>query len=239
MILNIDENRYSRRAVSARRKFLKNFFYFAIICAVSYRLGYESVRSREEAYRKQVESTQKGQGDLESTITSLRSDLQSSQVRYQQLLDKYETDVPKGNHKYLSDMVKHQLDLGIQPERLVSLIRSTRPPQNCDKPVVRRFVMSTPNYTGPKSAVSFMNGAIEVGGIGQSAVSSSGSLEAWYDPNKPVEITFKTTGGKIVKKDGLLPIYHSIIMGNKEVRFTLASGARSFLNVTTDYCDYP
>ena len=239
MILDIDEGRYSKRAVRARRKFIKSIIFTIIVCTISYRLGYESIRSREEAYRKQMVSTQQGQEGIEDVITSLRSDLQSNKVRYNQLLEKYNNDIPKGNYKYLSDMIKHQLDLGIKPERLANLIRSTRPPQNCVKPVVKRFVMSTLAYKGPKSEVSFMNGAIQISGIGESAVNEKGKKEAWYDPSKPIEIVFKITGKKKVVKKGLLPIYHSVIMGNKEFRFTLAGGARSFLNVTADHCDYP
>jgi len=239
MILDIDEGRYNKRALKGRKRLFRSFLITIILCVVSYKMGYESVRSREEAYKKQVENVQQGRGELENQITSLISNLQSSDVRYKQLLEKYEANMPKGNHKYLAALVKQQLDLGMNTERLAQLIRSTRPPQNCSKPVIKRFVMVNPNYQGPDSDVSFANGAVTISGKGESAVNSYGKLEAWYDPSKSVEVTFKTTGGKIEKKQGLLPIYHSIISGNTEYRFTLAAGEQSFLNVTVDSCDYP
>lgn len=239
MILDIDENRYNKKAMKGRKRLFRFIVFVILMCAISYKMGYESVRSREEAYKKQMENVQEGRSDLENRITSLISDIQSFEIRYKQLQEKYDQTIPKGNHKYLSDLIKQQLDMGMQPDRLAQLIRSTKPPQNCSKPVVKRFVMVTPNYEGPDSNVSFANGAVTISGVGQSAVNSYGKLEAWYDPSKPIEVVFKTVGGKLDKKQGLLPIYHSIVLGNTEYRFTLAAGEQSFLNATVDSCDYP
>src|SRR5690606_4668415 len=107
------------------------------------------------------------------------------------------------------------------------------------EPQAKRFVVKTPVYSGPHGTVSFGNGAITVTGEGEPAVSAAGEAEAWYDPGKPVKITFIEIGGKQTVKEGLLPIQHSMVLGNKEYRFTVAAGERSFISVTSDSCDYP
>ena len=229
--------RYRRRAEEARRRAVLFILVIGTLCGIAYWWGVENVRSGETAYKQQAQKLQEERGALEATITSLRSDLQSTQVRYQQLEAKYQQDAPTGTFKQLTDIVKKQLDSGIKPERLVSVIQSVRPPKNCTTPVTKRFVMQTQVYKGPHGNVTFGNGIITVTGEGEPAVSQSGSAEAWYDPGKPVSISFVQTGGKETVKKGLLPIEHSMMIANKEYRFTVAAGERSFISVTSDTCD--
>ncbi len=229
--------RYRRRAAETRRRVVLFFVVLGTLCGFAYWWGGENVRSGETAYKQQAEKLQTERDTLEQTITSLRSDVQSTQVRYEQLSAKYQQDAPTGTLKQLTEMVKKQLDSGIQPERLMSVIQSVRPPKNCIPPVTKRFVMQTPVYKGPHGNVTFGNGIITVSGEGEPAVSQTGSAEAWYDPGKPVSITFVQTGGKELVKKGLLPIEYSTVIANKEYRFTVAAGERSFISVTSDSCD--
>lgn len=231
--------RYSRRASERRRKFF--FVAFGLFClaAVSYWWGGEHVRSSEVAYKQQALKLQEERAMLEQAITTLRSDVQSTQVRHQQMEAKYLAEVPQGEFKTLTDLVKKQLDAGIKPQRLAFVIEAARPPKNCTEPVVKRFVVKTPIYSGPHGSVAFGNGVVTVTGEGQSAISPSGQKEAWYDPGKPVKIVFVEIGGKETVKEGLLPIQHSLVVGSKEYRFTVAAGDRSFISVTSDSCDYP
>jgi hypothetical protein len=231
--------RYRRRAEEGRRRFILFLLVVGILSSIAYWRGAENVRSDGSAHQQQSIKLQEEREGLEQTITSLRSELQSTQVRYQQLEEQYKQDVPAGPLKQLTGLVKKQLDSGINAERLSSAINSARPPKNCNPPAVKRFVIKTPVYSGPHGTVSFANGTITVTGQGEPAVGSTGSPEAWYDPGKPVSISFIQTGGKETVKKGLLPIQHSIVIANKEYRFTVAAGERSFISVTSDTCDYP
>jgi cell division protein FtsB len=231
--------RYRRRAEEGRRRFILYASVIGVLCSIAYWRGAESVLSSESAYQQQAMKLQGERAGLEQTITSLRSEVQSTQVRYQQLEAKYAQEVPTGALKQLTDLVKKQLDSGIEAERLTSAINAARPPKNCSEPAVKRFVIKTPVYSGPHGSVSFANGTITVTGQGESAVSPAGSPEAWYDPGKPVSISFILTGGKETVKNGLLPIHHSLVIANKEYRFTVAAGEHSFITVTSDSCDYP
>lgn len=231
--------RYRKRSSEKRRRFVLVLLFLSALSGISYWWGGENVRSSEVAYKQQALKLQEERGMLEQTITSLRSDVQSTQVRYQQLETKYQLEVPQGDFKKLADIVKKQLDSGIKPERLAFVIDAARPPKNCTEPAVKRFVVKTPVYSGPHGTVSFGNGVITVTGEGQSAINAAGHQEAWYDPGKPVKIVFIEIGGHQKVKEGLLPIQHSIVVGNKEYRFTIAAGERSFIAVTGDSCDYP
>lgn len=228
-----------RRQAERRRKIIFRAIVFALICAFFFWWGGENVRSSEVAYKtraKQLESEREG---LEEKITSLQSEVQSTTIRYQQLEAKYQQEVPQGAFKDLTDLVKKRLDAGIKPERLSFIIDQASPPKNCTAAQAKRFVVKTPVYSGPHGTVAFGNGAITVTGEGKSAIGSTGSPEAWYDPGKPVTVKFIELGGKETVKDGLLPIQHSMVVGNKEHRFTVAAGERSFITVTSDSCDYP
>ena len=233
------EDRYRKKVNDTRNRILKNIIIISLLCGISYKIGYESVKSRETAYKTQMNIVSKDRSELEQIITSLRSDLQSSKLRYKILEEKYNNEIPTGNFKILSDLLKRQLDAGISVKRLHSTITSARPPKNCTKARKKRFVMRTPVYKGAHGEVSFANGAIRISGDGEAAINSSGKLEAWYDPGKKVKITFETTGGEKIVKNNLLPIYHSVVIGDKEYRFTISKGERSFINVTSDSCDYP
>lgn len=229
--------RYRRRAAETRRRVFSSVIVVGTLCGIAYWWGGESVKSGEAAYKQQAQKLQEDKSALEQEVTSLRSEVQSTQVRYQQLDARYQQDTPTGTFKQLTDVVKKQLDAGIKPERLFSVIQSVRPPKNCSEPVTKKFVMQTQVYKGPHGNVTFGNGVITVSGEGEPAVSQSGSAEAWYDPGKPVSISFTQTGGKEIVKKGLLPIEYSTVIANKEYRFTVAAGERSFISVTSDSCD--
>lgn len=230
----------SRRRIEQRNR--RVFLVVAFIgglCAASYWWGGERERTSQMAYKEQAMRLEKKHAEMEQEMTGLRSQVQSTNVRYQQMEEKYKTEVPQGVYKQLADLVKKQLDAGIKPERLSFVIEAARPPKNCTAPVSKRFVVKTPVYSGPRGAVSFGNGVVTVGGEGESSVNSGGQPEAWYDPGKQVKIVFTEIGGKKTVKEGLLPVQHSLVVGNKEYRFTVAAGERSFISVTSDTCDYP
>jgi len=231
--------RHRRRQQQKRRKVMWIFLFLLALAGTSFWWGAETERTSQMAFKEKASSLEKERAGLENMITTLRSEVQSTQVRYQQLEAKYQQEVPQGAFKNLTDLVRKQLNAGIKPERLAFVIDAARPPKNCSEVSVKRFVVKTPVYSGPHGTVSFGNGVVTVTGEGAAATSGSGMPEAWYDPGKPVKIIFIEIGGKQTVKEGLLPIQHSLVVGSKEYRFTVAAGERSFISVTSDSCDYP
>lgn len=231
--------RYRQRSAERRRKIFMGTIILAAVFYAGYVTGSETVLSSQVAYKKQAEKLQSERAGLERQITDLQSQVQSTQVRYTQLEELYKKEVPTGKLKILTDLARRQLENGLSAERLEFVLGAARPPRNCTQPQTKRFVVKTPVYSGPDGYVSYGNGAITITGKGDSAFSSTGQAEAWYDPGKPVTITFTQLGGREIVKTGLLPITHSLVTGGREFRFTVAAGERSFIAVTADSCDYP
>ena len=138
----------------------------------------------------------------------------------------------------LVTLVREQLEQGMDAERLSFVIRSARPPTGCSEPQSKRFVIKTPAYSGPDSVTSVADGKIKVSGVGKSAKNAKGLPEAWYDPSKSIDIYF-VNGEKREVKKGTLPIRYSTVVGNREYRFTIEKGPRSFAKVVYDSCAYP
>jgi hypothetical protein len=104
---------------------------------------------------------------------------------------------------------------------------------------VKRFVVSTPAYKGPKSEITIAEGALVMRASGVSSTNASGQPEAWFDPTQEVTFEFTMQGGAVETKSGVMPFNHSIVVGNREYRLAISEGARSFAKVTLDSCDYP
>ena len=192
---------------------------------------------------QQLEEHRTQNEQMQTTLTELSAEAQTAVMRYDQLQETYQQAIPAGPVEGLVTLVKKQLDEGMDPQRLEFVIRSARPPRNCTEPETKRFVIATAANAGPASQVEIAEGAIVIKGSGVSATNAKGAAEAWYDPSKSValEITLKDgiNEPKLEKKAGVMPLHHSVVAGNREYRFTIEEGARSFAKVVFDSCDYP
>ena len=176
--------------------------------------------------------------DLQDSLTELRAEALSANTRFEQIKKEYNELVPEGPMQELTALIRGQLDKGMDPQRLGFFIRSARPPSGCTDPETKRFVVSTPANRGPASIVSVAEGGVKITGAGKSARNDAGQAEAWFDPAQPITVEF-VSGGGLDKKTGVLPLQHSLVHGNREYRFTIEQGARSFAKVVFDSCSYP
>ena len=159
-------------------------------------------------------------------------------MRYEKLQEEVQSVLPEGPVQDLVSLVREQLKQGMDPERLSFVIRSARPPTGCVDPQSKRFVVNTPAYNGPKSIALIADGLIEISGSGSSARNSKNKPEAWYDPAKRVGINFKHNN-KVETKKGTLPLRYSVVSGDREYRFTIEAGTKSFARIMYDSCSYP
>lgn len=231
--------RYRKRATDRIGGFVIALSIIGVIFGFGFWLGQERARYGAGAYKVKAEELAQQNQALEQELVDLRSQTQTATARFEQLQETFDATVPEGPVRDLLDLVKKQIDEGRDPERLAFLIRSARPPRNCSEIDTKRFVVSTPSYTGPDSQITLADGSIVITGDGASAMNDKGQPEAWYDPNKSVGLKFTTVGGQSEAKKGVLPIHHSVVVGDREYRFTISDGARSFAKVTFDSCDYP
>ncbi|GAB4353357.1 MAG: hypothetical protein Kow00114_02570 [Kiloniellaceae bacterium] len=178
---------------------------------------------------------------LQQQSAALALDLAKAREAIAAWQARYETEVPTGFVREMMVLVQQKLEAGADEERLAFLVSAADKPRECDgQPETKRFIVTTELQTGgANDAVSFGERAITVTAVGAAARDANGNLEAWFDPQKPINVTFTQLGGKTVTAEGTLPLHHSVVSGDDEYRFTVLPGARGFLTVTADRCDYP
>jgi hypothetical protein len=243
MSLGLHENRQRRR-----RRFwwgvTKWGLALALIVAAgaySYRIGTQlAEREVVKAEERIAELTEEVAG-LQQQSAALATDLAKARETIAAWQARYEREVPTGFVRDMMALVKEKLEAGADEERLAFLVAAADKPRVCDEqPETKRFIVSTQLQSGgANDAVSFGDGAITVTASGEAATDADGNLEAWYDPEKPLTVRFTHLGGKTVTAEGTLPVHHSVVAGDDEYRFTALPGARGFLTVTADRCDYP
>lgn len=231
-------DRYRQRSARRTGSILTFVFIFGGIFGAGYWVG--GMRSQQNMYILQEEKRilNEENTNAQDSMVELRAEAQTANVRLEQLRASYDELLSDGAMRDLVILVRKQIDQGVDVKRLESVILSARPPQNCSDPQSKRFVVTTPVYKGANSKAS-IRGGISVFGKGMASKNSKGNKEAWFDPGQSVEITFQSKDGKPMMKKGLLPMRYSMIVKDKEYRFTIISGAKSFAKVTFDYCDYP
>jgi outer membrane murein-binding lipoprotein Lpp len=211
----------------------------AAVGTTAFWLGRQHAAYQINSLSAQVKERETEIKNLESDLTKMRAETQTATLRFDQLQEQMNKDLPDGAVRDLVALLRQQLQDGMSPERLAFLLRSARPPQNCSDPATRRFVPKTPAYTGSNSVASFGEGAVKITGTGTSARNKDGKEEAWFDPAQPVTVTYTSADGQTETKTGQLPMQHAMIAAGREYRFTLSEGEKSFIRVTFDSCDYP
>ena len=207
---------------------------------IGYFIGHENSIHENISLNDQVKSLETERDGLQSTITDLRAQAKTANLRYEEAQKTTQTAAPTGANSELVDLVNKEVADGMDPQRISFLIRSNHPPRNCADPMTQRFIVSTPAYKGVANQASIASGAITVKASGASTrVDNKGEEEAWFDPTKPVTLEFAIKDGRVEKKQGIMPISYSAVLDGREYRFTVSESARSFAKVTYDSCDYP
>jgi hypothetical protein len=231
-------NRYRDRAVQRMTNAISMILVIALSASVGFWMGKQYGVEQNISLVDQVESLTKERNTLQGNVTELRAEAQTANTRYEQIKAEYNAVLPEGPMQDLTRLVREQLTQGMAPERLAFVIKSARPPTGCTDPETKRFVVSTPSYTGPDSSAAVADGGIVIKAKGASASNKDGKPEAWYDPAQNVEVSFVSPEGTEVKK-GAFPIRHSVVHAGREYRFTIEEGAKSFAKVVFDSCAYP
>ena len=154
---------------------------------------------------------------------------------------RYETEVPTGRSRELLTLIEQQMNKGADPARIEFLVAAAANERSCDGvPVTKRFLVRTPLYQGANDVSTFADSTIVVFAEGESATDADGNPEAWFAAGKPVLLRFIEPGGGGTKASGMLPLYHSVVRGDKEFRFSIvAAELRGFVSVTAERCAFP
>lgn len=236
--------RYRLRS-QQRLSLLAGLGLMGLVCgAVGYGMGYYSARGDDRAMNAEILAISAERDKLQQTVTRLMADSHSANIKYQQIEEQLQSELPQdGPLKDIVSQIRAQLDSGVAPERLATLIRTMAPPQNCTDPEIRRFIVETPKNKGVDNSMILADGAITVRASGDPAKTRSGEDEAWYDPLRPVALTFQARGAAAdaapIMRKNILPISQVMVVAGREYRMTFTEGAKSFLKVTVESCDYP
>lgn len=231
-------SRYRERSMQRVSNAISMIIVIILSTGVGLWFGKQYAAQNQISLKEEVQSLSRQNQELQESVTELRAEAQTANTRYEQIRAEYESAIPEGPMQDIIKLLREQLGQGMAPERLAFLIRSARPPTGCNEPETKRFVVTTPAYKGPDSAVTVADGNVIVTAEGVSAKNDKGMPEAWYDPAQSITVRFKN-GETVEAKKGNFPIRHSIIVNNREYRFTVEEGSRSFARVVFDSCAYP
>lgn len=233
------DRRRRRRVWVGVLKLLFGLGLLAGLATFSYLVGVEQLKEREIALMEEIGTLTAAKNQAERRAAQLQQIAQTAEIRAGELQVRLEREVPSGELASLHELLSQKLAEGVDAKRLAFIISQTGTTRSCTRPETKRFVLPTPIYRGANTSVSFADGAVTVSGLGVSARSAAGP-EAWFDPRQPITVRFTRADGTFTETSGMLPLQHSVVVGNREYRFTVSeSSARSFVDVSGDTCPFP
>lgn len=194
-----------------------------------------SWKTGSEVMRQEVQTLTTRNQALETELNRNREQLTAAKTEEALLRSK----LPTADEQSILEAVRQRLGAGVTAARLVEVVSAATASRKCDNsPVTKRFHVKTPISGQVVSSATFADNTITVSAEGSSAV-SAGSPEAWFEPTKPVTLTIMHINGSASRAEGVLPITHSVAIGNSEYRFQFQPGPRGLVVATVDRCDYP
>ncbi len=242
MTLGLSENRRRRR----HRNWgglIKWLIVLAIVVGAglyAYEVGSTLARQEVRQLEQDIGRVAGDLAALQVENAQLQETVQRRDAQIEELGARYDRDIPPESARELLALFDERVAAGVSAARLKAVLTTARDDAVCDnEPVTRRFAPSTPLAAEASNTVRFAEGAITVTGQGESSKDDAGNVQAWFDPALAVSLRFARLGGESEEISGMLPLYHSVVVGAGEYRFSAVAGERSFVEITADRCDYP
>jgi|AGTN01.3.fsa_nt_gi hypothetical protein len=232
--------RRSRRGQHSWHLWLALFKFMLLVALVGaigfygYQVGQKLALDEVADARQEVARLTQADGEHQERLAHLQNELEQTRGRADEFQAKYAEIAPSEDMAQLMAALKLKLDAGLDARRLAFVIANAEPPRRCGGETTKRFMVRTPRFDGDSTWVRFAD-LITVTADG---VGAGGGTEQAFDPAKPVTVHFTVIGGKAVPVSGTLPLQHSMVVKGGEYRFTVVSGARGFVEVTGDRCEY-
>jgi hypothetical protein len=204
----------------------------------AYQVGVSASQARSEKLEADLVRFQESNLELRDRLAATTQRIGQAESALETLRRRYAEDVPQGELAQLLAQIRAQRAKGVAIERLAFLIDVAERPPACDPPLTKRFVPRTPVSAGPVSYVRF-DDRVTVTGTGESARNAEGLPEAWFDPARPVRLSFRTLDGEVVSIEGVVPLSHRMVVGEREYRFSVLPGERQFVEVSGQACALP
>lgn len=208
-------------------------------------VAYQTGRAQNQA---ELERLSGEVTDLERQIVAARETAlkagereRAARERAHAIAERYQRDVPTGERGELLSLIDRRLEDGVGVPRLRFVLAEVEPREDCAEAVeTKRFLLTTPVAVSRDNSVTFGDGRITVTGQGTAARDETGRPEAWFDPAQPVSIRFLKLDGAVKLAEGMLPLTHRLVDGEREWRFRVRTHAeRGFVEVAAQTCAFP
>jgi hypothetical protein len=204
-----------------------------------YQVGVSASEARSAKLEADLLRFQQNNLDLRDRLTLSLQRSDEAESALEGLRERYAADVPRGELAELMALIEAQREAGIEVERLAFMIDAAAEEPACDgAPATKRFVPRTVVSTGPVSFVRF-DDRITITGSGEAARTPEGLAQAWFDPGAPVRLDFRALSGEVTTVEGVVPLAHRMRVGEREYRFSVVAGERSFLEISAQACAFP
>lgn len=146
--------------------------------------------------------------------------------------------LPNEEIRSLLGVVTRRANEGVDINRMATVLGGISKDANCSGETdTKRFIVLTPVSTDGVSTASFYRGLITLAGRGSPSINSDGNPEAWFDTTKEITVNFMMPGGDQQEITGPLPLYHSVVTGGAEYRFSITAGRTSFVDASVQKCE--
>ncbi len=233
--------RRRRRTLLSILRFAAFLAVMAVAIVAAYEVGNSQMRTEVDRLEQRTEQLQEMSRLLRERVAAARQQAEQAEERRSAMERGYREAVPQGFRKDVLNEIDRKLRSGIPEERLAFVLGEVEKDQSCDARTENgRVLLQTPNATMPISAVSFDNGRIAISGSGSSARDEEDQPQAWYDPEKAVELRFLTIAGELETTRGMLPRTHAMVLDDRELRFLAKpSESKGFVDITVQICTFP
>ncbi|MBC7906825.1 MAG: hypothetical protein H7Y60_08785 [Rhodospirillaceae bacterium] len=216
-------------------KLLKFVMFVALVGATGFygfQVGQKLALEDVAVARQEIERLAASEAAHQAQAAKLQGELDETRKRADEFQAKYTQVAPSEDMRELTTQLRAKLDSGIDAKRLTFVIANAERPKRCGGESTKRFMVKTAKFDGASTWVRFA----ELITVTAEGTGSDG--EQAFDPDKPVTVHFTAIGGKDSQVVGKLPLQHSMVVKGGEYRFTIAPGAKGFVEVTGDRCEY-
>ncbi len=208
---------------------------------VAYQTGRAQNAAVIERLGTEVERLEADLGRARTEAVAAQEQARAATDRAIAIAERYQRDVPQEDRARLLALLDRRLGDGLSPERLRFVLEAVEPREECaDAVETRRFLVTTPVATTREGTVSFGGNRIVVTGQGTPDRDDEGRPVGWFDVAQPVSIRFLKVDGAVSLAEGVLPLAHRLVDGDREWRFLVRpQSERGFVEVTGQTCAFP
>ncbi len=207
--------------------------------------AYETGRAQNEAEISRLtttlENTETALVDARAAGLSAQEQERIARERAVAIAERYREDVPAGDRLALLQLMDRRLEVGVDVERLRFVLSEVQAVEDCDDAIeTKRFLLTTPVAVSREGTITFGDQRITVTGQGTPAQDEEGRPQGWFDVAEPVSIRFLKLDGDVSLAEGVLPLTHRLVDGDREWRFQIrAQDERGFIEVSAQTCAFP